>query len=281
MKDINKIWREFLEEEETENHSCGCDQQEKPEEIWFSQLGEIMQDSTAVFQKGVKDRSGPPKLIVIHYTLTSSPGSTVAVLNKRGLSTHYEVDQDGKVHEYVDPGSKYTWHAGSTNRDSIGIDITSQGTSVQVEAVRRLFTRLCREFDIPQVVAPDNKKYTSSSHIQEAGVGIVRHRNLRPTACPGKFPMEVLGEPAEDIEDEPSLTPEEKEDTTFDLAKLFGFDKFGGFLDKITNFISDSVGIKSQTDIVNIFKQISSKMGLAEQQINENIKRFNNEKRNT
>jgi len=282
MKDIGRIWREFLEEEEAENHSCGCDQREDPEKIWFSQLGEVVQDTADVFQRGVVERPGSPKLIVIHYTQTSSPRSTVAVLNKRGLSTHYEVDQAGEVHEYVDPGTKYTWHGGKMNRHSIGVDITSRGSfsSAQIEAVRGLVTRLCRQFNIPQVVAPDGKKYINLTQIEKDGVGIIRHRNLRPTACPGKFPMERLGEPAEDIEEEPSLTPQEKEDTTFDLAKLFGFDKFGGFLDKITNFISDSAGIKSQTDIVNIFKQISSKMGLAEQQIDENIERFNNEKRN-
>ena len=281
MKDINKIWREFLIEDQSENYSCQCDQEEEYDSLWRGYLGEDMQDATSVFpEKTTPSRSGSPKFIVIHYTLTRSPRGTVSVLNKRGLSTHYEIDQNGEVYEYADPGSQYTWHGGLMNRHSIGVDITSRGSfsSSQVEEVRKLVTKLCNQFDIPQVVAKDGVKYTKLSQIQEDGVGIIRHRNLRSTRCPGKFPMERLGEPADTVPGEEGLDAEEKEDITTDLAKMFGFDKLGGFLDKIVDYVKDSTKINSQEDIAGLFKNIASKVGIAENKINENIKRFKNER---
>ena len=283
MKDINKIWREFLEDEEHE-HGCSCDTQEDLGSLWKNFINEDIQDDTDVFpRKTTPSRAGAPKFIVIHYTMTTSPAATVRVLNKRGLSTHYEIGQDGEIHKYADPGSEYTWHGGLMNRHSIGIDITSRGSfsSAQIEAVRSLVTELCSKFDIPQVVAKDGVKYKSLSQIKEDGVGIVRHRNLRDTACPGNFPMERLGTTAKISSPtlEPDLDAEEKEDITTNLAKSFGFDKVGGFLDKIIDYVKGSTKIDTEMDIANLFKQISSKMGLAEETIDENIKRFKNERK--
>ena len=64
--------------------------------------------------------------------------------------------------------------------------------------MRRLATYLCRRFGIPQVVSPDGIIYSSLGQITGGGYGILRHRNLRPTACPGKFPMEALATPLDE-----------------------------------------------------------------------------------
>lgn len=156
-------------------------------------------DQTGVFPlKQTPSRKGAhPRFIVIHYSYTHSPLSTVKVLNNKGLSTHFEVDQQGTIHKYVDPKDRYTLHGKHFNRHSIGIDVTSTGSfsAAQIAATRKLVTYLCHRFGIPQVVAPDGVKFKSLAQITNAGYGILRHRNLRPTACPGNFPMDVLAEP--------------------------------------------------------------------------------------
>jgi len=222
-------------------------------------IKEGMVDQTNVFGRGqTSSRGGTPKFIVIHYSYTRSPKTTVRVLNKRGLSTHYEVDQEGNVHKYADPGSTVTFHGGKMNNYSIGIDVTSTGTfsSEQISAARQLVTSLCRSFGIPQVVAPDGVKYTNIRQIQKAGVGILRHRNLRPTACPGKFPMDRLGEPAEE-----ELSTQDKEKTALGLAGVFGFDKSENFMDKILGYVAGSQKIDSKQDIVGLFKNLFKKFG--------------------
>ena len=184
--------------------------------------------------KRMRTRKKPPRFIVIHWTATRNWQSTARVLNNRGLSTHYEIDRKGKIHEYADPATKVTFHAGSTfNSLSIGIDITSLGwthakkkgcrrckrniirsekdqkltnfTSEQKSAARKLVTSLCNQFDIPQVVAPDYRQFRakigkkwSVKPILDNGIGIVRHRNLWYTGCPGTFPMNTLGTPFKD-----------------------------------------------------------------------------------
>ena len=157
-------------------------------------------DQRGVFPKGQTPlRSKQPLFIVIHYSQTSSPASTVKVLNNKGLSTHYEVDQQGLVHQYVEPLQRFTLHGKKWNSRSIGIDVTSKGTfsPAQVQATRELVTQLRNRFSIPGVVAPDHKIYSSLAQIQADGAGVLRHRNLRPTACPGTFPMDELVRPAE------------------------------------------------------------------------------------
>ena len=65
---------------------------------------------------------------VIHSTITGSPAATVRVLNKRGYSTHFEIDGSGVVWQYLDPALHEGIHAGNHNYDSIGIDLTGGGT---------------------------------------------------------------------------------------------------------------------------------------------------------
>ena len=144
-----------------------------------------------------KRKQGGPLFIVIHYSYTHSPQSTVKVLNNKGLSTHFEVDQQGVIHQYADPATQYTHHGGKFNKRTIGIDITSTGkfSKAQIAATRELVTHLRHKFGIPGVVAPDGKMYGSIAQIQADGVGLLRHRNIRPTQCPGKFPMDAMVAP--------------------------------------------------------------------------------------
>jgi len=161
---------------------------------------EIIDQTQAFPLSDTPPRTSPPRFIVIHYSLTHSPLQTVNVLRGKNLSTHFEVDQQGRIHQYVDPALRYTLHGLKLNKHSIGIDMTSMGkfSAAQIAGARRLVTYLCRRFNIPQVVAPDKVRYTTMAQIESAGLGILRHRNLRPTSCPGNFPIAVLADPLSD-----------------------------------------------------------------------------------
>tara|TARA_B100000287_G_scaffold394952_1_gene409424 strand:+ start:2261 stop:3646 length:1386 start_codon:yes stop_codon:yes gene_type:complete len=167
--------------------------------------------------------SGGPRFIVIHHAMCPSSECTYNTLKERDLSTHYEVEKDGSVIEYIDP-SEVAWHAGSGfNGLSIGIDLTGKGeesTGPQKQAITDLVTSLCQRYSIPQVVAPDGYKYKNAEEIIENGIGIVRHRNVKATACPGGFPMEILGTISDTpIEIEFTASDEnEKEDLASDIA---------------------------------------------------------------
>ena len=151
---------------------------------------------------------------MIHHAVCPTSACTFNTLKERGLSTHYEVDKDGTVIQYVDPGA-VAWHAGQGfNGRSIGIDLTGKGenaTEEQKSALQALVTSLCQQFSIPQVVAPDGLKYKNDDEIIESGVGIVRHRNVKSTACPGGFPMGILGDMSDESIEISFTSSDEKE----------------------------------------------------------------------
>lgn len=137
--------------------------------------------------------------ITIHHSDTVKREDTQRILTNRGLSTHFEVDFDGKVYRYLDPAKCRAYHAGWVNNFTIGIDITHSRKDfpeVQILATIKLVEYLCKKFNIPQVVAKDGVKYSVEKGIPKT-IGIVRHRNVCSTDCPVNFPMERLGKVAE------------------------------------------------------------------------------------
>lgn len=156
-------------------------------------------DLAPAWPAGHYARKHPVTLIVIHHSDTSSPTSTRRVLGQKGYSTHFEVGKDGQVYRYLDPAKRYALHAGKNwaNEASIGIDITHVSkqafTEAQIQAAADLVAELRAQFPaIPGGVAPDKVIFESLAQVP-AGVGILRHRNVKPTACPENFPMERLG----------------------------------------------------------------------------------------
>ena len=63
-------------------------------------------------------------MIVTHWDVCSSAASCKRVLEKRGISTHFVIDNDGTIVQLVDPNN-IAWHAKGANNNSIGIDISS------------------------------------------------------------------------------------------------------------------------------------------------------------
>ena len=122
------------------------------------------------------------KAIVIHHTCTTSPRKTRKVLQSKGYSTHFEVDQLGNVYQYANC-DRLCSHCGSANVHTIGIDVThpqdADFPEVQIQAVRDLVTWLCAEYRIPQ-------------EVHEELSGIYPHRALASTVCPQDFPLDRL-----------------------------------------------------------------------------------------
>ena len=149
---------------------------------------------------GFRRRTSPPKFIVLHHTNTRSAADTRKVLSMRGLSTHYEVDEEGRCYEYLCPEHLVSFHAGAFNGRSIGVDATHlhkvPWPEVQVDACHRLVCHLLRRFDLPLSVAPTDARFKTPEEVVSAGYTVIRHSNVKATLCPDGLPMPGEGVPA-------------------------------------------------------------------------------------
>jgi hypothetical protein len=148
-----------------------------------------------VFPSGnYRFRRRPVRFIVIHHSATRSAEDTRRVLLRRGLSTHYEVERDGTIYEYLDPEKYVAYHAGAANDQSIGIDMTHMPGEpwprAQLEAAGKLINYLQRRFGIADTVAPDHRM--TVDEVLARGYGLIRHRNVKATACPEDFPLTTV-----------------------------------------------------------------------------------------
>tara|TARA_R100001591_G_scaffold13110_1_gene19199 strand:+ start:170 stop:1123 length:954 start_codon:yes stop_codon:yes gene_type:complete len=68
----------------------------------------------------------PTRLFVNHWDVCLSSKSCQSVLDKRGISVHFLIDNDGTIYQTLDM-QHGAWHAGSerVNRASIGVEITN------------------------------------------------------------------------------------------------------------------------------------------------------------
>ena len=69
-------------------------------------------------------RQRKPNMIVTHWDVTTSADRCRRVLENRNISTHFCIDNDGTIHQYVDTNN-VAWHAGGVNSKSIGIDFSN------------------------------------------------------------------------------------------------------------------------------------------------------------
>lgn len=142
-------------------------------------------------------RKNPIKGIVVHVTETSSPKSTVKVLESRGLSTDFEVDGKGQIYQYnYDLAGQFSQATGAgANRWTVAIDLTyilgNPWPEAQVNAMRDLVQFLSAQFNLPLVLAPDNDRRDWEGWDGQ-GYTLFRHRNFVAKECPANFPMEAL-----------------------------------------------------------------------------------------
>jgi N-acetyl-anhydromuramyl-L-alanine amidase AmpD len=69
-------------------------------------------------------RQRKPNMIVTHWDATTSAEKCKRVLQARNISTHFCIDNDGIIYQYVDTND-VAWHAGGVNKYSIGIDFSN------------------------------------------------------------------------------------------------------------------------------------------------------------
>ena len=79
---------------------------------------------TDCFRIHPKERK--PTMIVTHWDAALSAKSCYNILKKRGISSHFVIDNDGTIYQMVDP-QHIGWHAGNrkVNHASIGIDFSN------------------------------------------------------------------------------------------------------------------------------------------------------------
>lgn len=157
-----------------------------------------------------------PHVIVTHWDVCTSADSCKRVLEKRNISTHFVIDNDGTIVQLVDTNN-IAWHAKGANNHSIGIDISNayypkysntyrkkglpprpilndsvvHGRKLrdhlgyypeQLHAYSALLVFLCKEYDIP-FDYPKNKDGTLCTGVYNPAVknkfrGVINHYNL-------------------------------------------------------------------------------------------------------
>jgi len=143
-----------------------------------------------------------PKMVVTHWDATTSAEKCKRVLQARNISTHFCIDNDGIIYQYVDTNNA-AWHAGGVNNYSIGIDFSNayylkyndyyvkkgfgkrpvctdsvvHGIKlrphlgfypVQVEAYKRLIKVLCGQYDIPVQTPMIDEQTANTGVVREA-----------------------------------------------------------------------------------------------------------------
>lgn len=170
-----------------------------------------------------------PTMIVTHWDAALSAKSCHKILQRRGLSSHFVIDNDGTIYQMVDTAN-VAWHAKGSNDNSIGIDFSNAyytkyqkvyrkrglgsrpiiESSVhgappvehlgyypaQLEAYKVLVKALCEHYDIPlECPTKDGKLITGVDPDAQAGTfsGVVCHYHLsrRKIDCAG-LELDVL-----------------------------------------------------------------------------------------
>jgi hypothetical protein len=74
----------------------------------------------------MQSRERKPSMVVTHWDATLSAKSCKRILEKREISTHFVIDNDGTIVQLVDT-NHVAWHAGRrrVNKASVGIDISN------------------------------------------------------------------------------------------------------------------------------------------------------------
>jgi hypothetical protein len=155
------------------------------------------------YRTSKKERS--PNMIVTHWDATTSAEKCKRVLQARKISTHFCIDNDGVIYQYVDTNN-IAYHAGGVNKYSIGVDFSNayyikynnyyfkkglnlrpickhskvHGVTlrphlgfypVQLEAYKKLLSVLCREYNIPIQTPMINNDTADTGVVSEAKRG--------------------------------------------------------------------------------------------------------------
>jgi len=92
--------------------------------LWDDPDGFASRDGTYYDYSGKEDRK--PTMFVNHWDVCLSSESCAKVLNRRGVSVHFLIDNDGTIYQMLDT-QHAAWHAGHThgNKKGIGVEISN------------------------------------------------------------------------------------------------------------------------------------------------------------
>tara|TARA_Y100001970_G_scaffold292411_1_gene433606 strand:- start:2040 stop:2948 length:909 start_codon:yes stop_codon:yes gene_type:complete len=90
--------------------------------LWDEDNGFKADPGTYYDYSGKKERE--VKMFVNHWDVCLSSESCAKVLNRRGISVHFLIDNDGTIYQMLDT-QHGAWHAGSVNKCSIGVEIAN------------------------------------------------------------------------------------------------------------------------------------------------------------
>ncbi|UCF20762.1 MAG: N-acetylmuramoyl-L-alanine amidase [Gemmatimonadota bacterium] len=89
--------------------------------LWNEEGGLIPKPETFRSQAGRPRR--PLKCFVNHWDATTSARQCADVLNTRGVSVHFCLDNDGTIYQMVDM-QHWAWHAKGLNVESVGVEVS-------------------------------------------------------------------------------------------------------------------------------------------------------------
>ena len=92
--------------------------------LWSDDAGLKMKPGTYYDYSGKPDRK--PNIFVNHWDVCLSAESCAKVLNRRGISVHFCIDNDGTIYQLLDT-QHGAWHAGNVhgNKQGIGVEISN------------------------------------------------------------------------------------------------------------------------------------------------------------
>lgn len=145
-------------------------------------------------------RNKKPTIIVLHHTVTRSWQQTLRAFQSknRTASTHYEIEKDGTIYQYLDPATQTAWHCVGRNFESIGIDLTHMTgepfDEAQIRALVLLLRHLSAQFGI-ELVYDSGRFYlngTPKKDLPLRGGTVYGHGQLSPTQCPDGLDIESI-----------------------------------------------------------------------------------------
>ncbi len=92
--------------------------------LWDEPNGLKIKSGNYYDYSGKEDRK--PSMFVNHWDVCLSAESCAKVLNRRGISVHFCIDNDGTIYQLLDT-QHGAWHAGNRygNKDGIGVEISN------------------------------------------------------------------------------------------------------------------------------------------------------------
>jgi hypothetical protein len=155
--------------------------------IWNTNNEKLVVPFEVIYRDASKDfgtfsRKQQIKKIVLHHSVTKTAGGTYNVLKADRNGTHFEVDADGSVYQYLNPSIYGTYHATGFNNDSIGIDITGpqpKMTNIQISNTVDLILVLCNKYNINPV--PFVEYYDRNYKDKKDVSGVFGHVHLSPS----------------------------------------------------------------------------------------------------